>query len=200
MNKVIGREVFLAWLIVLLISFCMWELVSAGEVSTEPTLELKHGEGNEVILALDVVKAFQNQDARNAWSEVGQEWNDSNILLKVPLSAVQAVQAVVRTVYEPIEEAGRYSLQSGYHAAGAALVTYLVGASITGDLDDHIDKFGDLFDSSDSDDDDNTISEQSRLNASDGGRISVSGAPKGPVDVTAAGEGSNVDLNFEPSL
>jgi hypothetical protein len=174
-------------------------LIAAGrQDSFGTTVSVQERDGMPVVL-LDIPKAFNNEDVKLAWEDVPQTFKTSNALLKVPNALIQAIQAIVRTLYEPVEETARYSTQSPVHALGTALGAYVVTAAATGDLDDHIDEIGDLFssDSGSSDNNNRPTSELSKLEATEGGRISVSGAPAGPLEVTASGEDSRVDVDFQ---
>ena len=123
----------------------------AGELYIESDLSLpdisvglEERDGSPVVL-LDIPKALANKEVKRSWNEVQVSFEESHVLLKIPNALIQAIQATGRTVYEPVEEIGRYSIQSPLHMFGSAIAAYLVGASISNDLDDHIDEIGDQF-------------------------------------------------------
>jgi len=148
-------------------------------------------------VVLDIPMAFNNQKVKNAWSDVRQVFEDSGVLMKAPNSLIQIIQAIVRTIYEPIEESAIYSSQSPGHAVATALVVYLTTAAATGYLDDHIDEIADII--SGDDDDESHTSSVPEIRASDGAKISVKDAPAGDLNIRAKGPQSEVLIDFSGS-
>jgi len=100
---------------------------------------------NEVgaVVMLDVLKAVQNENVRQAFRNVSTEFAKANPIMKIPVGLFKGVQAILTPPAEFVKEGYNYATDSPFNAVKAGAVAYLVGAGVTGKLDDHADSIVD---------------------------------------------------------